>query len=78
MELSTQVKNLLQAGKKIEAIKQLRIEQQLGIKEAEDLVDEYIRQNPGLIQESDSAGMGNFLLVLALAGLAVYWFINKG
>lgn len=78
MELSSQVKALLHAGQKIEAIKQLRAEQHLGLKEAKDIVDEYARQHPELIQESDSSGMGPLLLVLAIAGVAVYLFINKG
>jgi ribosomal protein L7/L12 len=78
MELSSQVKALLHAGQKIEAIKQLRLEQHLGLKEAKDIVDEYARQHPELIRESDSGGVGSLLLVLAIAGVAVYWFINKG
>lgn len=78
MELSTQVKNLLHAGNKIEAIKQLRAEQHIGLKEAKDIVDEYSRQHPELIQQPGASGMGNLLLILVIVGVAVYWFINKG
>jgi ribosomal protein L7/L12 len=78
MELSAQVKAFLHAGNKIEAIKQLRVEQHIGLKEAKDIVDEYARQHPELIQETESGGTGSLLLVLAIIGVLVYWFLNKG
>lgn len=78
MELSAQVKNLLHAGNKIEAIKQLRSEQHIGLKEAKDIVDEYARQHPELIQKTDNSGLGKVLLVLVIIGITAYWFINKG
>lgn len=78
MELSAEVKVLLHAGHKFDAIKQLRIEQHIGLKEAKDIVDDYARQHPELIEEPDSTGLGSSLLVFAIIGVVVYWFLNKG
>lgn len=38
----------LRNGNKIEAIKIVRLERNLGLKEAKDLVDDYVRRDPGL------------------------------
>lgn len=78
MELSEQVKAFIHAGNKIEAIKVLRVEQHIGLKEAKDIVDDYIASHPELIQESASGSVGSLLLGLAIAGAVLYWFLNKG
>lgn len=49
--LSPPVMEALRTGKKIEAIKLLRLERNLGLKEAKDLVDDYVRRDP-LLQRS--------------------------
>ena len=46
--LSTQAIAALMAGRMIEAIKLVREEQRLGLKEAKDLVDEYVAAHPEL------------------------------
>ena len=71
-ELSPEAVSLLQQGRKIAAIKQVRIDNQLGLKEAKDLVDGYLRNNPAMSQgiKPESYNSGLILLVLALG--AVY------
>lgn len=78
MELSAEVKVLLHTGHKFNAIKQLRVEQHIGLREAKGIVDDYARQHPELIEEPDSTGLGSSLMVFATIGLMVYWFLNKG
>lgn len=46
--LSPQAIAALMAGRTIEAIKVVREEQRLGLKEAKDLVDEYVAAHPEL------------------------------
>ncbi len=45
----------LRAGNKIEAIKLVREERNLGLKEAKDLVEDYIRTQPALQQQLQAA-----------------------
>ena len=45
-EPSADVQNLLAAGRKIDAIKLVRAEQNLGLKEAKELVEDYLAQHP--------------------------------
>lgn len=70
----------LQQGKKIEAIKILRAEQPMGLKEAKDAVDAYVRTQPQLQQSVAAAqtratrtALFVFIVALAVAALA-YWY----
>jgi hypothetical protein len=73
----------LQRGNKIEAIKLVREERGLGLKEAKDEVEEYLRTQPSLqttfataqIQASRSILM--WLLVLIAGGILLYIFLTK-
>jgi len=60
LELSAQVLNAIHAGRKIDAIKLLRKERGLGLKEAKDIVDAY----------GSSGGTGAIMVVLAIAAAA--------
>ena len=68
----------LAGGRKIEAIKILREEWHLGLKEAKDQVDDYIRQNPSVFheQEKKNASFVWLLAVLVLAA-AAYYFLRS-
>ena len=72
----------LQQGNKIEAIKIVRTERALGLKESKDVVDEYVRSNPQLEQalseSSAEAGrkLGLWFVLLMGAGLLA-WFLLK-
>lgn len=49
-EPSAAVVSAVHQGNRIEAIKIVRQETGLGLKEAKDLVDDYVRRNPALAQ----------------------------
>ena len=72
----------LSNGNKIEAIKILREEWGLGLKEAKDAVEAYIKTQPALaatMQEASASsqrGCIPWLLVLALIGCAAYYFLR--
>jgi ribosomal protein L7/L12 len=73
----------LQRGNKIEAIKIVRQERNIGLKEAKDAVDEYLRSQPAPQSARNAAQAGanrNALLWLAaLIGLAMigYYFLTS-
>jgi hypothetical protein len=70
-ELPAQVLNAIHAGRKIDAIKLLRKERGLGLKEAKNIVDAYTVANPQLVvQRSSSGGTGAIMVVLAIAAAA--------
>lgn len=82
-DLPTAAVSALNGGNKIEAIKIVRRERGLGLKEAKDEVDAYVRAHPAL-QASFAAAQGeakrNALLSVALlfaAGLLLYYFVGK-
>ncbi len=71
LELPAQVRNAIHAGRKIDAIKLLRKERGLGLKEAKDIVDAYTMANPQLVvQRRSSGGTGAIMVVLAIAAAA--------
>jgi len=71
----------LRTGKKIEAIKLLRLERNLGLKEAKDLVDDYVRRDPLLQRSLEQAhaetkrGCLLWLAGLLASGAAVYYLL---
>jgi ribosomal protein L7/L12 len=78
--LPSPVVNALSKGEKIEAIKLLREARGIGLKEAKDIVEEYVETHPELSRQL-SAAQGEMLksflqrliAVAALSG-AAYWF----
>lgn len=73
----------LRKGKKIEAIKLPRLERNLGLKEAKDLVDAYVRRDPllqrALEQAQAEAKRGCLLwLVGLLAASAAGYYLLAG
>ena len=78
IELSDKVIAALEANRKIEAIKVLRKEKNLGLKEAKDVVDAYIADNPRLAQgRPGGSGPGLVPLLLAAAVTAALYFAYK-
>ena len=73
----------LQRGNKIEAIKLVREERGLGLKEAKDLVDQYVQSQPALQNQIAAAqaekrrGCLTWLSVLALLALLGYYLLTK-
>lgn len=81
--LSTEAIAALQAGSKIEAIKQVRVQQGVGLKEAKEIVELYIDQNPlikeqmALANKSSAKGCLSWVLLLAaLAGAIKFWLFK--
>ena len=69
-------------GHKIEAIKQVRLEQNLGLQEAKDLVDAYLQTQPSLRRHIDQAqadardGVLRWLLFLLVGGAGLMYFLT--
>lgn len=74
MELPEDVLAAIHAGRKIDAIKLLREHRGIGLKEAKQVIEIYIAQNPELARAgSSSAGIGLARLVLpAVIALLFY------
>jgi hypothetical protein len=76
-ELPANVVELIKAGRKIQAIKAVRESQGMGLREAKEMVEAYVRENSDLQThrrlESES-GVGRLLLfaMIAVAGYIVY------
>jgi ribosomal protein L7/L12 len=82
-ELSGAAVAALMKGNKIEAIKRLREERGIGLKEARDMVDGYVAGHPGLKRKFDAQqaeAMRGFLLWLAglIALATVAYFVISG
>lgn len=73
----------LRRGNKIEAIKLVRVERNLGLKEAKDVVEDYLSGQPdlqsALTDAQGEAKRGAVVWVAVLLGLAIlaYYFLAK-
>ena len=81
--LSNAAVELLWRGDVIGAIKVVRVERNLGLKEAKDLVDAYIRSQPSLRQKMDEAQAEawrklkrGLIVALIFAAAAAYVFFQ--
>ncbi len=74
LELPNEVRELIHAGRKIDAIKQLREARSLGLKDAKQAVDAYVAAHPESIRPrpTGQASPGARLLPLALLAAAVW------
>lgn len=72
----------LERGNKIEAIKLVREAQGIGLKEAKDAVEDYIKQNPAVTAKFEAvqaANRGNpWLWLLLIIGLVIAFFAFAG
>jgi ribosomal protein L7/L12 len=80
--LSGAALDALQQGKVIEAIKLVRTEQSLGLKEAKDVVDAYVRTHPesqdALRRASDEGKRKlGFWLGIAIGTGLLAWFLYR-
>jgi hypothetical protein len=76
---------MLRLGRMVEAIKHVRLERNLGLKEAKDLVDAYVRSQPDLQRKMEriNAAARQTLVrwligILVLAAGAAYVFMQGG
>ncbi len=84
LEISDQVIAAIDAGHKIEAIKTLREETGLGLKEAKDVVDSLASAKradsggtPGMVEEGGAGGMIKMIVVIGVI-LGVYFYFFAG
>jgi hypothetical protein len=82
-ELPAEVTLALQRGKKIEAIKLLRLAKKIDLKDAKQAIDGVIAQNPRLYgrrtDTADGRGRSVLLLMGALGLLAfLYHYLTRG
>ncbi|MBI3896920.1 MAG: ribosomal protein L7/L12 [Gammaproteobacteria bacterium] len=82
--LSAAAISALQRGNKIEAIKHVREERNIGLKEAKDLVEDYLKTQPSLQRKLDSTQAetkrGCLLVlgvILALIVFGYYFIVGK-
>ena len=74
--LPSDVVDAIHANRKIDAIKLLREHRGLGLKEAKQEVDAYVRENKHLLPEQ-SSGCGPGTLIVIVLGVVASWFIYK-
>lgn len=73
---------MLWRGEMIEAIKLVRVERHLGLKESKDLVDAYLRSQPALRQKLEQAQtvtwqtLKRVIIALIVATAAAYFFFQ--
>lgn len=81
MDISEQARAALADGRVIDAIKQVREDTGLGLKEAKDLVDIYRAANPSLCPPAKEISVGQktlLFLVLGAGAIALgYWFLVR-
>ena len=80
-ELPEDVLAAIGANRKIDAIKLLREQRKLGLKEAKEIVDAYMSGNPAPVVSQGprtDSGLGRLLLVALVAGIfyAAYRFFS--
>ncbi len=81
VEPSEKVMALAAGGRKVEAIKQLRTETGLGLKEAKEIVDGIEvdeRSVPAAGREESSGGRLLLTLAVLLGGLGLFYFLSGG
>ncbi|MDO9116397.1 MAG: ribosomal protein L7/L12 [Nitrospira sp.] len=83
-KLSNATVEMLWRGDVIAAIKVVRVERNLGLKEAKDLVDAYIRSQPSLRQKLEQAQAEmwqklkrGLIVALIFAAAAAYFFFQS-
>lgn len=74
----------LEKGSKIEAIKIVRIDRGIGLKEAKDVVEQYLDARPDLQSRMNAAsleaakGALGWIFLVAVAALVAYYFHTGG
>ncbi|HEY6527371.1 MAG TPA: ribosomal protein L7/L12 [Cellvibrionaceae bacterium] len=71
MSLSPATLEALSAGRTIDAIKQVRKETGLGLKQAKELVDIHLAANPDLLTDRTPLSAGQKTLGFLIAGITV-------
>jgi hypothetical protein len=81
-ELSEGAMAALRRGNKIEAIKLVRVEHGVGLKEAKDIVDEFVRAHPlqddgsPIVRVQSSRNGLWWLLIFAVGAIVLYAYLS--
>ena len=79
-DFSTAVRRAIEANRKIEAIKLLREERGIGLKEAKSIIDremvEYRQANPESARGTSNRGLSSVVSFVVLAAI-LYFIFNK-
>jgi ribosomal protein L7/L12 len=79
-EMPAEIVVELQANRKVTAIKLLRAQQGIGLKEAKELVDAYVKthpSNPGSGAQEAEGGIGRVLLIVGVGLIyALYRYLT--
>ena len=77
-DLSPDIMRAIEAGRKIEAIKLLRAERGIDLKEAKTIIDHemaaYRKANPGAEGQANSGGLSMVVVFVVLAGILYFVF----
>ena len=82
-QMSTAVLAALHQGNKIEAIKIIRQERNIGLKEAKDAIEDYMRSQPALqltysaTQAEHKRSLARWLIVVVVLVVVGYYFLTK-
>jgi ribosomal protein L7/L12 len=82
-DIPSSVVSALSQGNKIEAIKLLREAYGIGLKEAKDMVDEYVKSRPEMsmklvnLQQETKRSFFIWIVILAIALLVCYWWFMR-
>lgn len=75
-ELSADVVAEIRANRKIQAIKLMREQRGIGLKEAKEIVDDYMAQlPPGTVKQSQRADTGVRRMLLVAAGATLIYLL---
>ena len=81
IKLSASVTEAVRSGRKIDAIKQLREERGIGLKEAKHIIDREIAalraSDPNYALKNQSSSLSTVLIIAGL-GLALYFYLTRG
>ncbi len=79
-KLSASVMEAVRSGHTIQAIKRLRAEKDLGLKEAKDIIDReidaYRLANPNVVLKQKSSSWPIVFVVVFIAGM-LYWYLGN-
>lgn len=77
VKLSDEILAAIRANRKIKAIKLLREEQNIGLKEAKDVVDKYVAGNPQISENRSRSDFRMAPLLFAAAVTAAIYFAYR-
>jgi len=75
LELDAEIIAAINNGQKVQAIKLLRQSRGIGLAEAKDFVDAYMREN-NIVQPEKITASGFWIMLMVAAAVAIYLFVK--